>query len=95
MLNTDSVTTTPPMSIAILTPMIVTMGTAALPSAWRSNTPLSRSPLARAVRTKSSCMTSITLLRTMRAIRATYTVLKASVGRTRRCANCHAPSDIG
>ena len=34
MLNTLSVTTTPPMSSATPRPMTVTIGTAALPSAW-------------------------------------------------------------
>src|SRR5262249_25767666 len=47
---TDSVTTTPPISSAIPRPMTVTIGTAALASAWRTSTLISVCPLARAVR---------------------------------------------
>ena len=50
-LNTLSVTTTPEISSAKPLPITVTTGTAALRSAWRSSTPLSLMPLARAVRT--------------------------------------------
>ncbi|CFN69850.1 Uncharacterised protein [Bordetella pertussis] len=85
MLNTDSVTTTPLISSATPTPITVAMGTAALRRAWPSSTPVSPSPLARAVRMKSSPMTSMMLVRVMRAISATYTVDSASEGRTRRC----------
>ncbi len=50
MAYTDSVTTTPPISSAMPMPMTVTIGTAALASAWRISTRSSGRPLARAVR---------------------------------------------
>ena len=50
-LNTLSVTTTPEINSAKPVPITVMTGTAALRSAWRSSTPLSLMPLARAVRT--------------------------------------------
>ena len=50
MVKTDSVTTTPPISSATPRPITVTIGTAALASAWRTSTLLSVWPLARAVR---------------------------------------------
>ena len=69
MLNTDSVTTTPLISSATPTPTTVAMGTAALRSAWQ-HAGLGQA-LGRAVRMKSSPMTSMTLVRVMRAISAT------------------------
>ncbi|KAG1303901.1 hypothetical protein G6F62_015765 [Rhizopus arrhizus] len=71
MLNTDSVTTTPLIRSAMPRPTTVAMGTAALRNAWPSSTPVSPRPLERAVRMKSSPMTSMTLVRVMRAISAT------------------------
>ena len=50
-LNTLSVTTTPEISSAKPVPITVITGTAALRSAWRSITPASPMPFARAVRT--------------------------------------------
>ena len=50
MLKTLSVTTTPPISSAMPMPMTVTIGTAALRSAWRISTFSVGRPLARAVR---------------------------------------------
>ena len=49
--NTVSVTTTPPISSAMPMPMMVTMGTAAFFSAWRTSTVPGARPLAVAVRT--------------------------------------------
>ena len=50
MLKTLSVTTTPPISSAMPMPMMVTIGTEALRSAWRISSALLSRPLALAVR---------------------------------------------
>ena len=50
MLKTISVTTAPPMRIAIVIPMTVTTGTSALRKAWTHVTTPCESALARAVR---------------------------------------------
>ena len=50
MLNTLSVTTTPPMRSAIPIPMMVTIGTAAFRRAWRMSTTGELRPFACAVR---------------------------------------------
>lgn len=57
--------------IAMPTPTTVTMGTAALRSAWPSSTCISVMPLARAVRMKSSVSISATDARVTRAMSAT------------------------
>ena len=57
-LNTLSITTLPASTVPICTPRMVTTGSSALRSTWLSVTRLRLSPLARAVRTKSSWATS-------------------------------------
>ncbi|MNL76710.1 hypothetical protein D3C87_2027240 [compost metagenome] len=69
------------------------MGTAALRSAWAIITARSVMPLARAVRMKSSPITSSTLLRAMRAIKATKPVLSAIVGSSRCMPKASRPAD--
>ncbi|MNT61555.1 hypothetical protein D3C72_1992080 [compost metagenome] len=86
-------TTTPLISSAMLTPITVMMGTAALRSACAIITARSVMPLARAVRMKSSPITSSTLLRAMRAIRATKPVLSARVGSSRCMPKAQRPAD--
>ena len=50
MLKTISVTTAPPISTAMVTPITVTTGTSALRKPWIQSTMGCESPLARAVR---------------------------------------------
>lgn len=49
--NTVSVSTAPPSSAPVWSPVTVTMGIRALRSAWRVTTRVSGAPFARAVRT--------------------------------------------
>ena len=66
--NACSTATEPPSTKPSSTPEIVMTGRSALGKAWRITTSHSRSPLARAVRTKSSLMTSSRHERDMRAM---------------------------
>jgi hypothetical protein len=50
MLKTISVTTAPPMRIAVVMPITVTTGTIAFRNAWPTTTTRCESPFARAVR---------------------------------------------
>src|SRR5699024_8926430 len=91
-LKTVSVTTTPPINMAMLTPIMVTIGTAAVFKAWRNNTPRSDRLFALAVLMQASFITSIMLVRTILDISAIYTVLRDRVGKTIRCKNGQTPS---
>src|SRR5712692_2139616 len=66
-LNTFSTMMAPPSRYPRSIPKRVTMGVMATRTPWPRITRRSESPLARAVRMKSSCMVSIRLLRRMRA----------------------------
>ena len=63
-----STATEPPSTKPSSTPEIVITGSSALGNAWRITTSPSRKPLARAVRTKSSLMTSSRHERDIRAM---------------------------
>ena len=68
--NACSTATDPPSTKPSSTPEIVTTGSSAFGSAWRITTIPSRNPFARAVRTKSSPMTSSRQDRDIREIYA-------------------------
>jgi hypothetical protein len=65
-LNTVSVKMAPPRPMPMSIPSIVTTGRSALRRVWEKSTWRSGAPLARAVRTKSSFIVSMTLARIIR-----------------------------
>jgi hypothetical protein len=65
--NTVSMKITPPSAVPMSMPIIVTTGSIALRITWWRSTCASQAPFARAVRTYSSSIVSMTLARIMRA----------------------------
>ena len=74
-----------PISVPSWKPTTVITGISALRSAWRDTTTLLRSPLARAVRTKSWPSTSSIVVRVIRITIAINWMASASAGRIICC----------
>ncbi|MNN77310.1 hypothetical protein D3C81_1937640 [compost metagenome] len=80
-MNTFSTRMEPPSRKPNCRPIIVTTGIIALRSVCLMTTTVSRTPLARAVRTKSSCSTSMNEARVKRAITAATAAPSVREGR--------------